>query len=49
MRKKEGAIIERWIEELKDFGMDPEADWIVRNRIFMNEEEFPRPEVMRHL
>ena len=43
MRKKEGAIIERWIEELKDFGMDPEADWIVRNRIFMNEEEFPRP------
>ncbi len=36
MRKKEDAILERWIEELKDFGMNPEADWIVRNRIFMN-------------
>jgi hypothetical protein len=43
MRKKEDVIIERWVEELEDFGMDREADWIVRNRIFMNEEEFPRP------
>jgi hypothetical protein len=43
MRRKEDAILRQWIGELKDYGMEPEADWIVRNRLFMNEKEFPVP------
>lgn len=43
MRKMEDLIIALWVEELKDYGMDPDSDWIVFNRIFTNKREFPLP------
>ena len=43
MRNKEDAILEQWIKGLEPFGVEPESDWTIRNRIFMYEEEFPWP------
>ena len=43
MRKKEDAILEKWIGELETVGLTREADWSVRNRVFMNKTPYPAP------
>jgi len=43
MRKHEDAILRRWVEELETVGLKREADWTIRNRVFMNHEKWPRP------
>ena len=43
LRKKEDAILEQWIRELETVGMNREADWSVRNRVFMNKTPYPAP------
>ena len=43
LRKQEDAILETWVRELERFGLDREADWTIRNRVFMNETKWPRP------
>ena len=43
MDKKENAIIEKWIKELETVGLNREADWNVRNRVFANSGRWPLP------
>jgi len=43
LREKEDAILEQWIGQLETVGMNREADWSVRNRVFMNKTPYPAP------
>jgi len=43
LRKKEDAILEQWIGQLDTVGVNREADWSVRNRVFMNKTPYPAP------
>lgn len=43
MRESEDAILERWVEQLATVGVHREADWTIRNRVFMNQTPWPKP------
>jgi len=43
LRKKEDAILEKWIGQLETVGMNREAHWTIRNRVFMNKTPYPEP------
>lgn len=41
--KYEDAILEKWVAELQTVGLNTEADWTIRNRVFMNSGNWPLP------
>ena len=43
MRRKEDAILREWVDELARLGVETEADFTIRNRVFMNEARWARP------
>lgn len=43
MREREDEILEQWVEQLATVGVDREADWTIRNRVFMNRTAWPKP------
>ncbi len=43
MRQAEDAILQRWVEQLATVGVDREADWTIRNRVFENKTPHAKP------
>ena len=43
MRTQEDAILEKWVKELEAVGVKREADWTIRNRVFMSKTKWAQP------
>lgn len=43
LRTREDGILRQWADELETVGLNREADWTIRNRVFMNETPWPKP------
>jgi len=44
MRQAEDAILERWVDGLQTVGLNREADWTIRNRVFLNKTPYAHPQ-----